>query len=684
MKLLRLLTCVLLVSGLAAPMALADVTYQFDVDDGGFSVADYGNVEDPWLYDSGQGTWSVGGSASVGLPTAAGLWTETYELTADGPLALTFDHRYSIEFGGTRWDGAALMYRVNDGGFHYVDGSKFTAEGYIDVIVGNNALNGLEGFNDLSDGYLDGNFITSIVQLGNFSAGDKVQVEFLGAWDEFSRGSPDGTVPNWEIDSVSVTGQFNVVPSLPAPPLFVGGEAVIGQDTYTGTRSNAVFGAVEAGVPGFVGRIVTYDEHQTTLNDHTTAELVLADYDGETAMGTYPVVDFAGDAGMFTQNLPYPNGVNDASQDDFAVQVTADVVIPAGSWAIAFGSDDGGQVTIPGITLLEYTNDHFEDDQIRFEANRSFGWTIGTFELTEDLATSLIGSFHERGGGDSFEIAVLDASLLETPNADNGWKLLGDGVFGWSVVSTAEPLLSADLTASLTSGETYRFDINGDTNEFDQVVVDNPDPAVYTSMLDVQGTTFQIKSVGTVASGTAFQIIDANVIVGTPTIISSDPSQTWVFDTATGQVCLDSCSGALLGDFNGDGAVSVADLDVMKLGDAAYDVTGDGVADALDLTEMVSNLIGTWIGDSNGDGEFGSSDFVQIFTIGKFETGEAAVWSEGDWNLDGVFNTSDFVAAFTEGGFELGPKPAVPASVPEPSSLLILVTGLPGLFLRRR
>ncbi|MCA9197253.1 MAG: hypothetical protein KDA87_06930 [Planctomycetales bacterium] len=141
--------------------------------------------------------------------------------------------------------------------------------------------------------------------------------------------------------------------------------------------------------------------------------------------------------------------------------------------------------------------------------------------------------------------------------------------------------------------------------------------------------------------------------------------------------------GGLTGDFNNDGSVTTADLDVMVLGNAAYDVTGDGAADAADLSEMVTNLIGTWIGDSNGDGEFSSGDFVQVFGVGKFETGEAATWSEGDWNLDGEFTTSDFVAAFTEGGYELGPRAGVSA-VPEPTGFVVLLTSLCGLTMFRR
>ena len=74
------------------------------------------------------------------------------------------------------------------------------------------------------------------------------------------------------------------------------------------------------------------------------------------------------------------------------------------------------------------------------------------------------------------------------------------------------------------------------------------------------------------------------------------------------------------------------------------------------------------------DGEFNSGDFVQVFTSGKYETGEAATWAEGDWNGDGLFNSGDFVTAFSDGGYEVGVKAA--SAVPEPSSMALIALGL--------
>ena len=78
--------------------------------------------------------------------------------------------------------------------------------------------------------------------------------------------------------------------------------------------------------------------------------------------------------------IPSPTVWQDDSQSDFAVEVMADVVIPAGDWTIGIGSDDGGKIVIPGVTFEDWqNNDSFEDDEIRFEGIRGHGWTLGSF-----------------------------------------------------------------------------------------------------------------------------------------------------------------------------------------------------------------------------------------------------------------------------------------------------------------
>lgn len=65
-----------------------------------------------------------------------------------------------------------------------------------------------------------------------------------------------------------------------------------------------------------------------------------------------------------------------------------------------------------------------------------------------------------------------------------------------------------------------------------------------------------------------------------------------------------------------------------------------------------SAIAGSMPGDADLNGQFESTDFVQVFQFGKFETGEVANWGQGDWNGDGVFSTSDLVYAFQQSHYE--------------------------------
>ncbi|MCA9197871.1 MAG: hypothetical protein KDA87_10050, partial [Planctomycetales bacterium] len=212
---------VILVSWLGScGSAQVEFVYDFAIDGQGFSVVNQGRIEDPWSYDADLGAWSVNGSGGVGVPTSSGLRTPVFQVQSADPVTLSFDHRYSIEYSDDiRWDGAAVMISVNGDGFRHIGNQQFTQGGYVGEIEGNNALQGLQGFSSLSSGYFDLRHITSQIDLGVFELGDAIQLEFLGAWDEFSRGQPDETLPNWEIDSVRFQGPLSEITTTPPPKL---------------------------------------------------------------------------------------------------------------------------------------------------------------------------------------------------------------------------------------------------------------------------------------------------------------------------------------------------------------------------------------------------------------------------------------------------------------------------------
>lgn len=143
-----------------------------------------------------------------------------------------------------------------------------------------------------------------------------------------------------------------------------------------------------------------------------------------------------------------------------------------------------------------------------------------------------------------------------------------------------------------------------------------------------------------------------------------------------------------VGDYDSSGALDLPDVNQLSVEVAAgtnngtFDLTGDGNVDTADLNNWVKEQFGTWLGDSNLDGEFNSGDLVAIFGAGKYQNGQAANWSEGDWNGDGVFDSGDLVTAFSDGGYELGPPPA--NQVPEPTGIVLTLIGLFALSLNRR
>jgi len=172
----------------------------FSSSDGGFTVTNSGPIEGPWTYNSPGGSWTADGSENQGTPTSSALTSPTITVASTGPVTLSLDHRYSLEDPTYPWDGGQVLVSVNGGAFEPIPGSAFTANGYSTIILGNNVLNGQEGFSGDSAGYSTPAMISSLADLGSFSAGDTIQVRFLGGWDEYARGS----LPNWEIDNVTL------------------------------------------------------------------------------------------------------------------------------------------------------------------------------------------------------------------------------------------------------------------------------------------------------------------------------------------------------------------------------------------------------------------------------------------------------------------------------------------------
>ncbi|MEZ6115450.1 MAG: PEP-CTERM sorting domain-containing protein [Pirellulaceae bacterium] len=146
-----------------------------------------------------------------------------------------------------------------------------------------------------------------------------------------------------------------------------------------------------------------------------------------------------------------------------------------------------------------------------------------------------------------------------------------------------------------------------------------------------------------------------------------------------------------LGDLDYSQSLEVADVDILisKLQVGShyhnYDLNADEQVDSQDLDLWVHDLAKTYYGDANLDGQFDSTDLVQIFTFGSYENRSAdATWSTGDWNADGFFGSADLVLAFQDGGYDAGPRADRTAAVPEPSTLIMFLAASTAMFWQRQ
>ena len=188
------------------------------------------------------------------------------------------------------------------------------------------------------------------------------------------------------------------------------------------------------------------------------------------------------------------------------------------------------------------------------------GTKVGTWLQVElDSATDL-DSVHFWGRSDccytrqgDFNLILSDATDVELYNE----QIVGLGSTDpYHGEIDVRQLASADLVATLRDIDTYVFEILDSTTS-DQIVVPNPDPNIFTTILDVNGATLEIEFLGgTYNFGDTWQLLVADEIRGE-------------FD----ELILPSVPGGLLWDTSrllADGTVSVvpepATLGLLALG----------------------------------------------------------------------------------------------------------------------
>ncbi|MFC1759531.1 hypothetical protein ACFL2H_12320, partial [Planctomycetota bacterium] len=105
--------------------------------------------------------------------------------------------------------------------------------------------------------------------------------------------------------------------------------------------------------------------------------------------------------------------------------------------------------------------------------------------------------------------------------------------------------------------------------------------------------------------------------------------------------------------------------------DLHFDLTKDSVVDSADRDLLITQVNGTFAGDSNLDGQFDSSDLIRVFQIDAYDDPDFAnvTWEAGDWNGDATVDSSDLIAAFRGGHYRRGEP--LGKVVPEPGSVCL-------------
>ena len=92
------------------------------------------------------------------------------------------------------------------------------------------------------------------------------------------------------------------------------------------------------------------------------------------------------------------------------------MTIPAGTYTIGVNSDEGFQLTIPGVTFSNRINENYTGlssatNQLTYGATRGAADTLGTFTLASPLKTSITVDMFEQTGGDSLEVMIASGTI---------------------------------------------------------------------------------------------------------------------------------------------------------------------------------------------------------------------------------------------------------------------------------
>ncbi|MEM6331807.1 MAG: glycosyl hydrolase family 28-related protein [Planctomycetota bacterium] len=385
-------------------------------------------------------------------------------------------------------------------------------------------------------------------------------------------------------------------------------------------------------------------EDRLAVANGTYRDYVLGDFDdyandGPASADELPVSsDLLDEFGGYFDSQQHPlNGFDDTTNNQFLPH----------TWEYTIADDE--QVYHAVVTFaMKRTGGRTRNDSV---------W----YELFENRLR-----FEDLGLGDS-EISNDESTMLmlEFTGTDLGW--FNDGKFD---VVIGEDVAVDWARLDLYVGDLLLGDMNADG------VLNADDVAGFAAALDADGDPAQFTAtqpIGRYVAGdfNADSVVSLQDYAGfRDALLTADP---------TAQATLDALvAGPAAGDFDLDGDIDADDIDLLvaNYGNPDFDLTDDGATDAADLTELVENILGTYLGDANLDGAVDTADLAIL--AANFAT-SARGWSVGDFNGIAGVGTPDLAILASSFGSTSSP---VIALVPEPAACSAVA--LAGAALLRR
>jgi hypothetical protein len=183
----------------------------------------------------------------------------------------------------------------------------------------------------------------------------------------------------------------------------------------------------------------------TIASDNTVSQVTNINY--------MPGGHFGNDSGL-PDGATVSTGTGDPLREEYAIRASAYVTIPAGTYTIGVNSDDGFQLTIPGVSFSKRTNENYtgstsSPSQLTYGAPRGATDTLGTFTLTSPLTTTITVDMYEQRGGDSFEVILSPSAKTAY---DSTFALLANGTAGWKLTTSAsDPVYAGQFGLNLQS-----------------------------------------------------------------------------------------------------------------------------------------------------------------------------------------------------------------------------------------